>query len=327
MTNFEISNDLILKSLKINGSIRLIERSFQSGQDPILENSDPAQPITNSQISEDQAFHVEFRLTIKGAFASVIRLGLWELKVYFKRMGSGSGDLTVRKLTKSITVNGQEELLGTIPLAANTFESGIYNVAATIQWLDLDNKPAPITAFEDLGTISIYEKKSQVTLPSTAFISGTILSPLGKPMPNVEVHLKGNKNETTFTNAQGVYSFTGLLNGSYSVEPIKDINPTNGVSTFDIVLISKHILGVQTLDDPLKILAADANNDGKITTLDMIEIRKIILHINDSFSKSTSWRFTPSNRKIEINNLNNIQNIDFTGVKIGDVNNSADASQ
>lgn len=40
----------------------------------------------------------------------------------------------------------------------------------------------------------------------------------------------------------------------------KNDDITNGVTTLDIVLIQRHILGLKPLNSPYKILAADVNN-------------------------------------------------------------------
>ncbi|MCB0545841.1 MAG: hypothetical protein KDC70_20100, partial [Saprospiraceae bacterium] len=68
-------------------------------------------------------------------------------------------------------------------------------------------------------------------------------------------------------------------------------NPLNGVSTYDLVLISKHILGLKAFDSPYKWIAADVNKTNSITSLDVAEIRKLILGIYSEFPNNTSWRF------------------------------------
>ncbi|MBK7937144.1 MAG: hypothetical protein IPJ82_08605 [Lewinellaceae bacterium] len=73
--------------------------------------------------------------------------------------------------------------------------------------------------------------------------------------------------------------------------PTKDDNPLNGVSTYDLVLISKHILGLEPLNSPYKMIAADANKSNSITTFDIVEIRKLILGIYNELPNNTSWRF------------------------------------
>jgi len=117
------------------------------------------------------------------------------------------------------------------------------------------------------------------------------------------------------------------------------MNPRNGVTTFDLVTISKHILNINTLDSPYKMIAADANNSGTITTLDLVQIRKLILFIDNEFSNNTSWRFVDGAYNFpnasnpwaevfpEVININNVTadqlSNNFVAVKIGDVNGSA----
>jgi hypothetical protein len=81
----------------------------------------------------------------------------------------------------------------------------------------------------------------------------------------------------------------------------RGFNPTdenydylNGVSTLDVVRITKHILGIEELQSPFQKIAADVNNSGTITTLDLIRIRKLILNIDLEFSDVDSWRFVPA---------------------------------
>ena len=124
---------------------------------------------------------------------------------------------------------------------------------------------------------------------------------------------------------------------SFSVMPEKNTNPLNGVSTYDLVLISRHILGLDPFDAPWKWIAADANRSGSVTTFDVIEFRKLILGIYDQLPANTSWRFftadcefpavnplsgyCPSEQTFFTMPLWNYPPlIQFKGVKIGDVN-------
>lgn len=82
----------------------------------------------------------------------------------------------------------------------------------------------------------------------------------------------------------------------------KNDDPLNGVSTFDLVLINKHILGVESFDNGFKHIAADANRDNKVSISDMVEIRKLILGIYTTFPKANSWRFFDKTYKQSIEN-------------------------
>ncbi|MFK7808391.1 MAG: T9SS type A sorting domain-containing protein, partial [Saprospiraceae bacterium] len=180
------------------------------------------------------------------------------------------------------------------------------------------------------------------TGPSSA-IAGTIGTETGAGVNNVTVNLSSNAPgvmPTMTTNAAGSYAFSSLTNGfNYEVTPDMDLDPLNGVSTYDLVLISKHILQTQFLDSPYKMIAADVNMSGGITTLDMVELRKLILFIETEFPvESSTWRFVESSfvfpnasnpwasvfpESESFNGLTADEIADFVAVKKGDVNGSA----
>jgi hypothetical protein len=138
----------------------------------------------------------------------------------------------------------------------------------------------------------------------------------------------------------GYYSVTGLKSGGdYTISAQKTGNLIDGITTLDIILITKHILGVQKLGSPYKLIAADINLSGSVTTLDVILLRKLILGIDQTIPGGKFWRFYPMSHQfaqaenpwlnqpkelININNLNGeMVDQDFIAVKMGDVNNSA----
>jgi len=142
----------------------------------------------------------------------------------------------------------------------------------------------------------------------------------------------------------GSYMFGNALPlaANYTVTPTKDDDHLNGVSTFDLVLINKHILGIESFDSPYKIIAADANNSKSVTTFDIAEIRKLILGIYAELPNNTSWRFVddayafpnpdnpftpafPESKSVADVQANQLGD-DFVSMKIGDVNGSAIAN-
>jgi len=118
-------------------------------------------------------------------------------------------------------------------------------------------------------------------------IGGIIENEEGGKVENVEVDVTGMA--MNMTDSDGSYLFEDLMPGNnYTVTPEKDINPTNGVTTYDLVLISQHILGVADLASPYKIIAADANQSGSVTTLDLVELRSLILQVYTEFPNKAS---------------------------------------
>ncbi|MBT8230063.1 MAG: T9SS type A sorting domain-containing protein, partial [Bacteroidia bacterium] len=172
-------------------------------------------------------------------------------------------------------------------------------------------------------------------------VDGVILTEDLTQVDNISVDLDGSELSTT-TDINGIYAFPEMPSGGdYVINPFSNDSPLNGVSTLDIIEIQKHILGIEQLRSPYKMIAADINNDNQITTIDLIELRKVILGVHPEFQSNDSWRFVdkgyiftdPQNPLVEsftedyeILGLNSDMNVDFIAVKVGDVNNTAQVS-
>ncbi len=168
----------------------------------------------------------------------------------------------------------------------------------------------------------------------------------GGKLENASVTVQwGNYKSTQNVVNQDSISFS-LTNDIYKSDTLKikivrDDNPKNGISTFDLVLMQKHILNNPKLDSPYKQFAADVNVSNTITTFDLVSTRRIILGADAKFALSPSWRFIdasllfPDVTKVleytipsvyqYYRPLNNNPNLKykFIGMKMGDVNNSA----
>ncbi|MBK6566016.1 MAG: T9SS type A sorting domain-containing protein [Saprospiraceae bacterium] len=169
-------------------------------------------------------------------------------------------------------------------------------------------------------------------------ISGTVTTEEGKGVANVEIRLTttGNPSNTSeMTDVNGYYSIQNIQASSGLLYPYKNTEHGNGVSTLDLVLIQRHILGIQKFESPYKIMAADVNNDTKINTVDLVELRKVILGASPVFTNK-SWRFVDAKVTMDMNsvfpfyetvnvNINTatMDNMNYMAVKIGDVNGSA----
>jgi len=170
-------------------------------------------------------------------------------------------------------------------------------------------------------------------------IKGSIISPLNKAISNTELNVSGTTTYSTDIN--GSYNISLLKGGSFDVIPYKnnDINKTNGVTALDIALTQADILSKKMLNNAFKLIAADVNGDGKITALDIVYMKRLILGIDTTFINSVTkqtrlWAFIDSSYKfadttnpfpfkdsISYTNLNASQtNQTFIGCKLGDVN-------
>ena len=178
--------------------------------------------------------------------------------------------------------------------------------------------------------------------PAQTAIGGRVFTEDGSPMPEVPVQLSGGLEQMSFTDEGGNYLFEALSRDeTYTVRPIPSENFKEGLSTFDLVLIRKHILGIDPLSSPYRILAADVNNSATISAFDLVLIRQIILGTKTDFPENTAWRYidasydfpdprnpfleaVPEFRDYKELLINDLER-DFVGFKVGDVNNSASA--
>lgn len=170
-------------------------------------------------------------------------------------------------------------------------------------------------------------------------LAGHIFTELDLPASNV---LVSTSMGSDVTDVAGNYDLGSTLgNPDLEIIPSNEADPTNGVTTFDVVTIRKHILGNGMLDSPYKIIAADANLSNSVTTFDLVVITKIILGNQANFMDNKSWRFVPDYfifpnpndpfstafpESIVITGNNPISNLDFIAIKVGDINNSATPS-
>lgn len=159
--------------------------------------------------------------------------------------------------------------------------------------------------------------------PPTAIITGGINTTDGKGLGGVSAKLTGAVDTTIISDANGFFETGNLVAAEdYTLSLEKNSDPVNGVTTLDIVIISKHILGIDTFTTDYQHIAADVNRSGAVTTFDLVQIRQLILGINDSFSNAPSWVFDPA--EVNLTSLTELGTLSFTGIKIGDLNGSAD---
>ncbi|MEO6189948.1 MAG: dockerin type I domain-containing protein, partial [Saprospiraceae bacterium] len=122
-------------------------------------------------------------------------------------------------------------------------------------------------------------------------ITGLIKASNNEPMSNVSVNEMKNKSFTLSSDI-GRFNFSDIEpSTSIEVIPKYNMNWTEHLSTLDIIRIQKHILGVDIFTHPTEWIAADLNKDGRVTSLDISILRKLILGIINEVNTNTSWRF------------------------------------
>ncbi len=175
-------------------------------------------------------------------------------------------------------------------------------------------------------------------------IYGSLITVKGKSLNNVVISAHDNNSGTTLTqktDTVGKYKFQLIKGNSVTVKAAKnnDLNTSNGISILDIALVQSHLLQITTLNNPYKLIAADVNGDGKISTLDIVYMKRLILGLDTTFTNTTNgqkrlWAFVDSSYSFLdttnpfpfkdsisfIGSSANKTNQTFIGVKLGDVN-------
>ncbi len=214
---------------------------------------------------------------------------------------------------------------------------GANNAINTIA-LQTDNKAfyagGSFTAFNGIGRNRI----ARIFTDSLLYtISGNIITPAKKNIYSATVIVN---SDSTVVNTNMYSAKAGNASAAtIRVFKMNDVNKTNGITAQDMALIQSHILGKITFNSPYKIIAADVNGDGKVTTLDIVYIKRLILGMDTAFNKSATgekrlWAFVdssyafpdstspfPFKDSISFNGLNATKiNQTFIGIKLGDVN-------
>jgi hypothetical protein len=169
-------------------------------------------------------------------------------------------------------------------------------------------------------------------------VQGQVITHGSVKMHDVTMKLEGPESMIAKSDANGTFTFeTAKSNTNYTLNGTSNGEYLNGINTLDLVLMQRHILNLNKLSTPENIIAADVNNDSKISISDLVDLRKLILGVYDKLPKSTSWKFINGNKSfadpskpfdfeesIIINvEKSNINDIKINGIKMGDVNQSA----
>lgn len=170
-------------------------------------------------------------------------------------------------------------------------------------------------------------------------LSGFVADRFNEPVAGVSVERNGIDQSFTISQDDGAYFFDDVNPGAdytLTADYSDDMPIGEEVTTFDMVLITRHILGQELLESPYQWIAADVNDSGTISTLDIVAIRKVILQIESEFPNGKRWKFidgafafsTSMNPLLEgypeLINLNNMSSdsidLNFVAIRMGDVN-------
>jgi hypothetical protein len=248
---------------------------------------------------------------------------------------------------------------GMVELKAPLFDGGSFDNCSQKSEMTYEIKPATFTCKNvgpNLVTFIVTDKSGNSdfcttyveiqdnmkmcndTTSAKAAIAGAITTTANVGIEKTDIMVNGTTSLiSTITN--GNFMLYKPVGYNYSIKPEKDDDILNGVTTFDLVKMNKHILGLDVLTEPTALLAADVDKNNKVTTADIVALRKVILGISKGFPNGQkSWRFyqkdyvLPTNPfsaplpESSIMSLLSDTKLDFTGIKVGDLNGSAKAN-
>ena len=126
-------------------------------------------------------------------------------------------------------------------------------------------------------------------------ISGSISSIKdNQPLTNFDFYINDQIAETDnlghFDVIQLMALERGLIMDSTSFH--KENNPLDGISVRDLVQIQRHVLDIEPFPAFWHYVAADVDLSGKVTTLDIIHLRRLLKGLTDRLP-SKSWLLIP----------------------------------
>ncbi len=162
-------------------------------------------------------------------------------------------------------------------------------------------------------------------------VSGTITTFYDGELGQVQLTLTdgdGNVFATYETDCDGTYVLDGLFaDEPYFLQVERPAFQLDGLSAFDLVMMTRHLIGVQEFDTPYQLWSADVDGSGTVSVADILWIQTMVLGIITEIPEG-EWGFfvngeTEAIESFPILLTDDLNGLDFFGVKKGDVNGSA----
>ncbi|MEI7982265.1 MAG: dockerin type I domain-containing protein, partial [Bacteroidota bacterium] len=201
----------------------------------------------------------------------------------------------------------------------------------TVQWIAPGTCPVTVnyTNEQDCRPVSpvtteVFIRLLKYVISGNVNYNNSILT----PVDSVKLYLSRNAAivDSTTTDDAGHYEFLPQSDGDYNVNGVS-LKPWAGVNGTDVCQLRRYIAWLQpnSLNEPIRILAGDVNNDGWINGSDVIGLTRKIIGLSSSLSRL--WIFskpTIGGNTITVNGSNLNQNL--FGLCTGDVNGSLGAN-
>lgn len=137
-----------------------------------------------------------------------------------------------------------------------------------------------------------------------------------EPLENVELNMTNLCPR--FTDSYGYFNFETIGEGQYNLSAKKENErPKDGVTVLDILKIRDHITFTTPFENIYQIIAADINGSSNVTTFDLVFISKLILGVETN-PEFTKWKFVTgdSNPNLPFSNVFSVYEYPFLEISL-----------
>lgn len=186
-----------------------------------------------------------------------------------------------------------------------SWDSGETSEERLKDWLDPDNKGWMYVEGREFSQVSTLKVK--VRDIHGRHIRGVRVTEGIPPVPAIEL--------------EDGYLFSLGNKTALQIRLSKSTGNLNGITPVDLVIQRLLVLG-RIEADPEMFRAADVNNDGLLDNEDIRELSRLLLNKEHKFPGAPSWIFIPN--MIHLTDIGINDEVDILGIKLGDLNFSAD---
>ena len=146
------------------------------------------------------------------------------------------------------------------------------------------------------NTIVHVQDNNDICPPTDGLIAGSVTTLDGSSLGDVQVSLT-QASTYEMTNGAGEYTFENIPFGQdYTVAPsYSNMENMDGVSTMDLLILLKHILGIEPITDPYMMVAADIDGSGLVNVHDLVALKEMIMKHHHNVPAGTIWQFLDAN--------------------------------
>lgn len=169
------------------------------------------------------------------------------------------------------------------------------------------------------------------------FVGGKVLSLANEPLEGIRMEMEtytvGQAVANGRTDEEGIYNLGPVAKGSpVTIKGAGRENWTEGVTAIDLLAIQNHLLGRKLFTSPYQFVAADADRNQRLSVIDILELKKLLLGYYEELPRNDSWQIGNAGGSMSIDNpfafvrevrIESVQentiDANFIGIKTGDV--------